>query len=263
MSWLSSAVHGIGNAVKGVGHVAGEVLSNPIADAVIGMTPLGPLGALGAGALGGLIKPGGNLGTTITGGLEGGASGLAGKGVASLFSHLTGLGQSGGDSGATGMTSGGQQVQVDSNGNVVLDANGQPVLAPSSGGASQDQSIWGKINDAIQGTGGWGAVASALGGDIGQAVNAMGGVQSLPAWAMAAAQAKNASDLGAKADQFATDALKTKTDDWTSRAGLRTQGISGMLNPKTANLSGLLANSGPYAAGLPRPGVQSLQSFVG
>jgi len=258
MSWLSSAVKGIGNAVKGVGHVAGEVLSNPIADAVIGMTPLGPLGALGAGALGGLIKPGGNLGTTITGGLKGGASGLAGSGVASLFSHLTGIGQAGGDTGATGMTSAGQQVLTDANGNVVLDASGQPVMASNT-----DQSIWGKINDAIHGTGGWGAVASALGGDIAGAVNSMGGVQSLPAWAMAAAQAKNASDLGAKANDLATAALKSKTDDWTSRAGLRSAGISGMLNPKTANIAGLMSTSGPYAAGMPRPGVQSLQSYVG
>jgi len=259
MSWLSQALGGAKHLVQNVAKVA----ANPIVEGAVSLIPgVGIPGAAIIGGLSHLIEPGGNIGSGLTGAATGAASALAGKGVASLFSHLTGIGQSGGDTGATGMTSGGQQVMTDANGNVVLDASGQPVVV-SGGGSAADQSIWGKINDAIQGTGGWGAVASALGGDIGQAVNAMGGVQSLPAWAMAGIQAKNAADLGTKASDLANAALSDKKSDWTARAGLRSAGIQGMLNPQTANLAGLMSTSGPYAASMPKPGgVQSLQQFA-
>lgn len=99
MSWLSSALGGIGHAVEGIGHTAGQILSNPIVDAGLTFIPgIGPVAAGLAGAAGGLLKPGGNLGSAISGGLSGGLAGMGAQSVAGLL----GGGAAGAGAGAAG-----------------------------------------------------------------------------------------------------------------------------------------------------------------
>src|SRR5262252_391201 len=95
--------------------------------------------------------------------------------------------------------------------------------------------------------------------------NASGGID-LPKVALlglGAAQMANAANLQKQANQYATGALDTVQQNYTQRQPLRACGMQQMLNPTIPDLSGLLANSGPYSVGLPRPGVQPAARYTG
>lgn len=215
----------IGKALKkgvvDVGHFVGKAASNPIVQGVTAMIPgLGvPISAL-EGAVGGLLKPGGNIGGAITGGLKGAASGAVGKGVKGIGSYLLGGG------GLGGLIKGGG---ADNKGNfgAIGDALGTAAGSLGLGGGGD-------------GKGGLGGLLDSLG---------LGGVN--PALlGLGVAQIKNVSDLQKKASGYATGALDQANKSYGERAPLRAAGIQGMLNPQTRDLSGLLTNSGPYAKGL-------------
>jgi hypothetical protein len=81
MAWynsLSDLTGDVKKGVVGVGHVAGEVASNPLVDAGLGAF-FGPEAAAAAGGIGRLLAPGGNLGNAAVSGLEGYAAGKAGQ----------------------------------------------------------------------------------------------------------------------------------------------------------------------------------------
>jgi len=208
---------GLWDTIKGIGHTVGNIISNPVVDAVIGMTPLGPLGALGAGALGNLIEPGGNLGKAATGAVTGGLSGLGGYGLKGLASGIMSGGLSGGVQGlekALGSIPG---------------MSGVAGLISQVAGDGQGGIDWGK--------------AAALG--------------------LTGAQIANAANLQNQANTYAKDALSSVTQNYNQRQPLRMVGMQDMLNPQISNLSGMLTNSGPYARGLPTPGVQAVQRYTG
>jgi hypothetical protein len=89
MSWLSNIGHAITKGATDVGHFAGKVLSNPVVQGASAFIPgVGPLITAGEGALGGLLKPGGNLGSAASGALQGGLAGAAGGSIRKLGTGL-------------------------------------------------------------------------------------------------------------------------------------------------------------------------------
>lgn len=188
-----------------VGHFLGGVLKNPITEGIIGLTPLGPLGGLAAGALGGLIAPGGNLGGALKGGLTGGLAGEAGKvlgsgSIGNLLKDIPYLGSIFGGGGSSGNAA----------------AGGLPTTA--GGGID------------------WGTLLN-----LGQA-------------GLGISDLVSASQLAKQSKDYANQALSSATTAYNQKQPLRQAGMAGMLNPRIQDLSGLLANSGPYGAGLPQLG---------
>lgn len=202
------------DTVKGIGHKIGNIISNPVVDAVIGMTPLGPLGGLAAGALGNWIEPGGNPGKAAMGAVTGGLSGYGGQALGGL------LGIGGGTGGIQGLE---------------------------------------KALGSIPGMSGLAGLAAQVAGD------GQGGVDfgKLAALGLTGAQVANAASLQNQANTYAKDALSGVQQNYNQRQPLRMVGMQDMLNPQIANLSGMMANSGPYARGLPTPGVQAVQRYTG
>lgn len=173
----------------------------------------------GASALGGAIAPGGNIGTAAGQGVKGAAMGY---GAAKAGAALKGTGS-------------------------FLDKAGAVYGAGKSA-----------LGAATGGVGGLASgVAGALtGGSGGGGGGGLGGVN--PAiLGLAGLQTANAASLGAKANDFADKGWNAVNDSYMSRAGLRSKGIDGLMNPVARDTSALSAirNQNPVAAraGLPRP----------
>lgn len=203
MSWLSSALGGIGHAVKGVGHGLGSVLSNPLVDAGLAFIPgVGPVAAGLAGAAGGLLKPGGNLGSALSGGLRGAASGLAGG-------ALRGALGVGGAAGAAG--------------------SAVPAGVSALGASSA-------IPDAAMGLGSAGGSGGLLGGIeglAGQAGNFLTGNGGKNA--LGIAQGINATLQQKQSNDYAKQALGSIEGAYNAKAPLRAQGLRTLTNSQAGN----------------------------
>lgn len=111
MSWLSQAT-GIHISPKGASlskpdplHALGTALSNPLVQGGLGLITGGASIPMLAGAAGGLLKPGGNIGQAAMGGLQGGALGKVGNSGA--VAKVLGLGGLGGGTGGVAGAAGG------------------------------------------------------------------------------------------------------------------------------------------------------------
>lgn len=104
---------------------------------------------------------------------------------------------------------------------------------PGVPGSAADPSMWGRVMDFL--------------GDHGAQI-------------LAGAQGVNSAILGQKAREYGKNALGQAEQSYNEREPLRAAGIAGMLNPQTPDLSGLMKNAGPYAAGL--PAVKPLASYA-
>lgn len=221
MSWLSSAI-------KGVGHAAGKVLSNPLVDAGLSFIPgVGPIAAGGAAALGNLIKPGGNIGSALKGGITtgglGALGGLAGKipGISSLEGAVGSLPGVSAVEGALSKIPGLQSIE-----GLLKGQNGQP-------------GVLGELGSFLTGNGG---------------KNALG-----------LAQGVNAAMLQKQSSDYAKQAMGDVQNSYNERAPLRSAGIQGMLNPQTganAAIAGLPQTGNPYAR-KPIPPVSPVPSAGG
>jgi hypothetical protein len=102
-----------------------------------------------------------------------------------------------------------------------------------------------------------------LGDGSGGAGGAGGGMNwgQLGLLGLGGAQLANAINLGKKSSDYANQAIGGLQGNYDDRSRLRVAGLEGMLNPRTPDLSGLMATSGPYAAGMPRPA--PLQQYTG
>lgn len=197
MSWLSSALGDVGNVVKGVGHAAGSVLSNPLVDAGLAFIPgVGPLAAGAAGAIGGALKPGGTFGSAISGGLSGAASGLAGGAARGALGI-------GGAAAPAGVSALGASSAIPDAAMGLSGATGAGAGAGGSGG------ILSGIEGFLTGNGG----KNALG--IAQGVNA-------------ALNQKQSTD-------YAKQALGSVEDAYNAKAPLRAQGLSTLASSQTGN----------------------------
>jgi hypothetical protein len=214
-------IKNVGSTIKkaavDTGHELGRAASNPV---VQGLTAAG-LAATGVGAPaaaaimaaqrggGALLKPGGNIGAGLRGGVEGAAMGA---GAAKAGSLVRGVLSNGLPSASSVFSSGG----------ALKDAAGKLI----SGGA-------GGLPASI-------ASAAGLGG---------GGVSPLVGL-LAGAQMVNATNLGAKANQFADEGWNLAKGSYMDRAGLRSKGIEGLTNPVTRDTSALssIRNTNPVAA---------------
>lgn len=217
MSWLSSALGDVGNVVKGVGHAAGSVLSNPLVDAGLAFIPgVGPLAAGAAGALGGALKPGGNFGSTLTGGLEGAASGLAGGAARGAL----GIGGAAAPAGVSALGA----------------SSAIPDAAMGLGGAA----------GAAAGTGGAGGLLGGIEGLAGQAGNFLTGNGGKNA--LGIAQGVNAALQQKKSTDYAKDALGSVEAAYNAKSPLRAQGLGTLAGTQAGN---------PYATGTPNAALQT------
>jgi hypothetical protein len=273
----------IGNAIKkgvtDVGHFAGRVLSNPIVEGASAFIPgVGPLITAGEGALGGILKPGGNLGTALRGGLQGAAAGALGGGIRKLGTGIltNGVGSVlGGAMKPTGPFSGGARPMSDANGidgqgggggaygNIIdYDAGGNPVYAsdlPSNIPSGIPQSIY----DDPFGTGNGGSIGGGSGGGswqdaimggvrkLGSGIaNSVGGMNAgdLALGGLAGYQALNAANASKRAGQLSDKAIGLAESRWNQGAPLRTAGQARLLNPTRPDLSNVYTDAtNPFA----------------
>jgi hypothetical protein len=229
----------IGNAIKGAGHFAGKVLSNPIVQGASAFIPgVGPLITAGEGALGGILKPGGNLGSALSGGLQGAAAGAAGGSIRKLGTGLltNGVGSTiksalGGGLHPTGTyapsSGGGGYGDITD-----YDAGGNPIYGGDQGGGWQDAILGGarKLGSGL------------LGGQGG------GGLGGLAVGGLAGYQALNAANASKRAGQLSDKAIGLAESRWNDAAPLRTAGQARLLNPARPDLTSVYQDTtNPFA----------------
>lgn len=239
MSWLSS-----------IGHFAGKVLSNPIVEGASAFIPgVGPLITAGEGALGGILKPGGNIGSALTGGLQGAAAGLAGGGIRKLGTSLLANGVGG------ALKSSGTFAPSDSGGgqygNIIdYDAGGNPIY-----GSDIPQSIY----DDPFGTGNGGSTSGGVGSDILGGLRKLGSglsggqngginVGNLALGGLAGYQALNAANASKRSGQLSDKALGLAESRYASQAPLRSAAMTHLLNPTRPDLTSVYQDAqNPFA----------------
>lgn len=259
MSWLSNAVKAIGKAGKDVGHFAGKVLSNPIVQTASAFIPgVGPLITAGEGALGGLLRPGGNLGRAATGALSGAAAGFAGGGIKRLGAGALGslLHRGGPVMDANG---------IDGQGDFAHAEDGFGFGTPSDPAGIAD-AIWnGTYTAGGSGGGGVGGFLSGAAKKIGGGLlngltgqgqgGGLGGLGNLALGGLAGYQALNAANASKRAGHLSDQALALAEQRWKDAAPLRTAGQATLLNPVRPDLSAVFTDpSNPFA----RPAVRRL-----
>lgn len=227
MSWFSNALHGVGHLAEKAAPYAGLI---PGVGTLAGAA-IGGLGGLAAGdGLGGALK----YGALGAAGGYGGAA-LRGLGTGAKIAAVGGSLLRGGVPSA-----GGAAAPAGDPSNPMDPGNGNYLYGSDTAPGGQ-------------------AGAPAAGGIGGYLSSALGGINPLTG-ALAGAEVVNAGQLGAKANQYANQAYGSAAGSYAERAGLRKQGIAGMLNPQTPDLTGLTAIRGrnPYAP--PPPGVPTAQA---
>lgn len=246
----------IGHAIKGIGHVAGKVLSNPIVQTASAFIPgVGPLVTAGEGALGGLLKPGGNLGSALSGGIQGGLAGAAGGNIRKLGTGILsgGLGSTiKGIGGGTlsGMLGGGGS---DPYGNITgYDDGGFPIYAGDDQGGGGWQGTLRKLGSGIlNGAGGGGG---------------LGGLGNLAVGGLAGYQAINAANASKRAGQLSDQAINLATQRWNDAAPLRNAGQARLLNPVRPDLTSVYQDTtNPFATrpAAPSGGLDAMLRQVG
>jgi len=210
----------IGKGIKDIGHFVGKAASNPLVLGGISLIPgVGLPAAAAIGGLGGILKPGGNPREL----LKGAATGAAANTAAKVISKIPGVGST--ISKIPGISDIGKFI------------GGIPGLGAVGSALGQIPGIQSAAN-FLGGGGGdggtdWGTVAKNAG------LIGLGGLQ-----------AANAASLGKKSNEYAQAAMDAVNKSYGERGLLRAAGVGGMLHPQTADLSGLLTHSGPYATGL-------------
>jgi hypothetical protein len=208
-------------AVKDVGHFVGKVGSNPLVLGGLSLIPgVGIPTAAAIGGISGLIKPGGNIGQGLKGAATGAAAGAAGKAI----SKIPGVGST------IGKIPGIKDI-----GNFIGGIPGLGAVGSALGQIPGVSSL-----ERFLGGGGAGGGGPDY-GDILKTAGLLG---------LGGAQALNAANLGKQSTEYAKNALDSVKQSYGERGLLRAAGVGGMLNPQTADLSGLLSHGGPYATGL-------------
>jgi hypothetical protein len=267
LSFFGNIGKAIKKGVTDVGHFAGKVLSNPIVEGASAFIPgVGPLITAGEGALGGLLKPGGNLGTALKGGLQGAAAGALGGGIRKLGTGIltNGVGSVLGRGGVqqAGGPSGGQS-SGDPYGNIIdYDAGGNPVYASDiPGGIPQsiyDDPFGTGNGGSIGGSGGGGSwqdaimggvrkLGSGLANGIGGSIGGVG-LGDVALGGLAGYQALNAANASKRAGQLSDKAIGQAESRWNAGAPLRTAGQARLLNPTRPDLSSVYTDTtNPFA----------------
>ena len=266
MSWLSKAVKGAkklvtnpGKALENIGRSVGGAVkaAAPVLNVIPGV---GPIAAAGLGALGS-VASGGNMKdhlktAAVAGGsgLLGGALGAASKipGVSTAVNAIKGL------PGAGAITSGVSKVQS------IADLIGKSGLGQAARTLNGGQAITlgnligdgqknlEKLTDGNEG----GLNIGGLLGGVGDFVTGNNGLNAL-----GIAQGINAANLQKQSTQYAKDAMGQVQGSYNERAPLRAQGIQGLLNPQTQDISELSAIRGRAAQGA--PSTQGLPQAMG
>lgn len=253
----------IGNAIKkgvtDVGHFAGNVLSNPIVEGASAFIPgVGPLITAGEGALGGILKPGGNIGSALTGGLQGAAAGLAGGGIRKLGTGIlqNGIGSMlGGGLRPTGTYSDANGIDGQGSGGLYgdiidYDAGGNPIYAsdipqsiyddPFGTGDSGGSGILGGVRKL--GSGILNAVTH--GGANGNGLN----LGNLAVGGLAGYQAINAANASKRSGQLSDKALNLAESRYAGQAPLRSAAMTHLLNPTRPDLTSVYQDAqNPFA----------------
>jgi hypothetical protein len=249
---------GIKNAAVGAGHAIGSVASNPW---VQGITAAG-LAATGVGVPaaaaimaaerggGALLKPGGNIGQGVRGGVEGAA---IGTGASLLGSGVRRVLGSGGASAVDPRTG----AEIPAGGDSVPGDGMDPAYDPGSSGvdaATVGGGVLGKIGGAARkiGSSAVGAAAQQAGGGgfwdaAGNFIKNNAGDIALGG--LSAEQAIQAAKASARAAGYQDKSLALADDLWKQGAPLRTAGLSGLQNRTTHDLTDTYGtNQGPFAA---------------
>jgi hypothetical protein len=239
MSFFGSIGNAIKKGVVEVGHAAGKVLSNPVVQAGSAFIPgVGPLITAGEGALGGLLKPGGNLGSAVSGGIQGGLAGAAGGSIRKLGTGILSGGLSGMLRPTGTFAPGGGS---DPYGNIIdYDAGGYPIYAGDSGSAG----------------GGWQGALRKLGSGLlgGGGGNGLGGLGNLAVGGLAGYQALNAANASKRAGQLSDKAIGLAESRWNDAAPLRNAGQARLLNPVRPDLTSVYQDTtNPFAVRPLRP----------
>lgn len=215
LAWYNSLSDLTGDIKKGatdVAHTVGSVASNPWVDAGLGLLTGGATIPLLAGAAGGLLKPGGNIKSGVTGAVEGGLTGLGGEDLGSILNAYS----TGGLDGALGALKG----DVTGLGKTLL--NGGKGLLNS---AASD--IFGGGDGSGSGSGG--------GFNLGSL--AKDGV-------LAGAVAQTAADRS-KQSGLIDDATKVASAQYDQNAPLRARAVAELSSDQAApDLSNIFANPG-------------------
>ncbi len=224
MSWLSQGLKKVGGVAKKVAPFAGLIPG---------------VGTLAGAAIGGLgsLASGDNIGEALKNGAIGGLSGyggsklLGGKGILGIGGALKKVGGRTPDIiGADQRGNGGGTI----GGSGPLSGLPMPDIGKAPGGGGLG-GVLGGIGGLLGGSGG-------VGGFLGGALKKVGGIDNVlgaGALGYGAYQQKQAGDMREKA-------LKLITDDYATRAPLRTQGLSGMLNEQRPDLSSVFASQNPF-----------------
>lgn len=223
MSFFGGLVSGLGKIAAPIYH-AGATIGGGVGGFMLG----GPQGAMAGARLG---DKWGNIGQDALSGRNVGASvkrnalGVAEGGAGLYGAHA----MQGGGSGYSGGTEG-SVPQVTRNG--IPSSVGDLIGTTGSADDPHGTSSGGWLRDAV---------GSVMGGGGQPPGGQPPGEEGPNKWLMGLAglQGLNSAYLGNKASNMSNQALKNVQGSYDQRAGLRTAGISGMLNPQTADLSGL------------------------
>lgn len=257
---FSNIGHAITKGVTDAGHFVGKVASNPIVQTASAFIPgVGPLITAGEGALGGLLKPGGNIGSALTGGLQGAAAGALGGGIRKLGTGILtsgigsvlggGLKPTGTYSDANGID--GQASRGGYSDIIDYDAGGNPIY-----GSDIPQSIY----DDPFGTGNGGSTSGGIGSDILGGLRKLGSglsggqngginVGNLALGGLAGYQALNAANASKRSGQLSDKALGLAESRYASQAPLRSAAMTHLLNPTRPDLTSVYQDvQNPFAA---------------
>jgi hypothetical protein len=258
-------------AVVDTGHTIGKVADNKWAQyaamAALAATGVGaaPAAAMMAAMKGGgkLLKPGGNIGEGLKGGVQGALQGYGASKIGSLArgvigSVTGGAGaagggiQSAGNSGASGDYIPGSAPSAGVNGGEYI-----PGSAPSAGGGSAGGGSW--WDNLLHGGGSDGKGNMGLLGDLGGkfsgAVGSVTGGGGMDKILTAAAVAQQALDAKRQRD-LQNEGLGFAKDAYSSRAPLRQRGLQLAQDEGVQDLSSIFANpANPYTRAAVHPSV--------
>jgi hypothetical protein len=254
--------------VTDVGHTVGQIADNPWTKAAVaaGLAATGVgapaaaaiLGTMGAG--GALLKPGGNIGGAVKGGVTGAVEGY---GAGKLGAALHGAGGVGaavraipGVTGVLGPVAGASTKGIPGGGVFIPGGAGDvgqlPAGTPSGGGTPWDQ-ILGAITGSGSSNGSGSSGGSGGGIDWGAILGNIGGfVQDhgtdLAAGGLATAQALAAAKASQRAGTLQDKALGLAESNWAQGEPLRTQGRTRLLSPVKPDLTSTYTDpTNPFA----------------